>query len=213
MRPDTATPRLTPSIWFRGYLAPVRGCWKVMITEIAVTNSPLEIIFADIEKALRAQIWHAALVSALCIPDICSVLNSPPDESWNNRQKYVNWFNANLGTKYAHLTGDDCFNIRGGIVHKGTFGHPKSRYDAVMFMIPNARRIVIHDGFIGGSWGTGTKSLALDLETFCKDIIAAARKWYADNENDPNLQANLPNLVRLRPEGLLPYISGAPLIA
>lgn len=184
-----------------------------MITQIAVTNSPLEIIFADIEKALRAEIWYAALVSALCIPDICSVLNRPPEESWNKRHKYAEWFNDNLGKKYTHLTGDDCFNIRGGIVHKGTFGHKESRYDAVMFMIPNSRQFVVHDGFIGGPWGTTTQSLALDLVTFCRDMIAAARKWYLENEDDPNLQANLPNLVRLRPEGLAPYITGVPLIS
>jgi hypothetical protein len=56
-------------------------------------------------------------------------------------------------------------------------------------------------------------ALNLDAEHFCRDIIQSARNWFAAHQHDLHVQANLPNLVQLRPTGLAPYIVGLPVIA
>ena len=67
----------------------------------------------------------------------------------------------------------------------------------------------------GGQWyGAVTgKVLQIDAAWFCQQFTDAVRQWAITKVNDPNVQTNVPNLVRLRPEGLPPYIVGIPLIA
>jgi hypothetical protein len=48
---------------------------------------------------------------------------------------------------------------------------------------------------------------------FCEQIIVAAREWALRNKDTPNLNANLPNLVRHRARGLPPCIVNVPVIA
>jgi hypothetical protein len=57
------------------------------------------------------------------------------------------------------------------------------------------------------------KVLHIEVIWFCETIIDAVRKWLVTKVADATVQANLPNLVRLRPEGLPPYIVGTALIA
>lgn len=57
------------------------------------------------------------------------------------------------------------------------------------------------------------KVLQIDAAWFCQQFTDAVRQWAITKVNDPNVQTNVPNLVRLRPEGLPPYIVGIPLIA
>jgi hypothetical protein len=54
--------------------------------------------------------------------------------------------------------------------------------------------------------------LQFDAVRFCREMAGAVRNWYETTKNDSNVKRNLPNLVRLRPNGLKPYI-GSPLIA
>src|SRR5215216_2274339 len=49
------------------------------------------------------------------------------------------------------------------------------------------------------------KILQIDLMYFCQSIMNAAREWAIANTNNPNVQRNLPNLVRYRPEGFPPF--------
>ena len=54
--------------------------------------------------------------------------------------------------------------------------------------------------------------LFVHVDRFCHNIIAAAREWYAGKISDANVQANVPNIVRQRPEGFAPLIVGVPVI-
>jgi len=51
------------------------------------------------------------------------------------------------------------------------------------------------------------------VEHFCKEVIVAVRTWFAAKQNDANVIANMPRLVRVHPNGLAPYIVGEPVIA
>jgi hypothetical protein len=112
-------------------------------------------------------------------------------------------------------------------LHQGHFRHPKAKYDRIIFTLPNSS-FVAHDvivtiapdvkigglprGEITGRDKTG-QILYLDVAKFCRQIIEAAKLWATAKKDDANVQLNMENLVRSRPEGLPPFITGVPLIA
>jgi hypothetical protein len=56
------------------------------------------------------------------------------------------------------------------------------------------------------------KILSVDLVFFCRAIMDAAREWATANAGTSNVQRNLPNLVRYRPEGFPPFSVGVPTV-
>ncbi len=80
------------------------------------------------------------------------------------------------------------------------------QYGRVIFTVPNVQRNVFHNNVLNDA-------LNLDAVIFCNDVIASARGWFAANRRNPTVAGNVQNLVQFRPQGLAPYIVGAPLIA
>lgn len=172
----------------------------------------LEIVLEDIERALQAQLWYMALAVTLSIPDICSLLQRDEQtDGWPKEEKYVRWFDTFMGPKYGFFSGQDCYRVRGGVLHKGRFGHPKAKYDRVLFGVPGGRRI--RELLSENNGGIMETALHLDLVTFCQEMIDCARSWYIMMKDDPNVKANMPYLVRFRPYGVSPHIVGVPIIA
>jgi hypothetical protein len=134
------------------------------------------------------------------------------------------WKRYNLAGRFKNLDGDDLYNLRGGVVHKGHFDHPKSKFGRIMFIGPESL-IKHHDVIItirpGVRFGDRDASelrlsgniLLLDVVLFCQTIMAAAREWAIGKTTDIFVQRNLQNLVRYRPEGLPPFSVGVPTIA
>jgi hypothetical protein len=160
----------------------------------------METILGEIEHALKVRLYFLAITIALAVPDICAALQSRDGNATGVR--YQEWFDANLSHKYPLLTAADCWKLRCGIVHQGRMGRKDMQYGRVIFILaaPGIHNNVIND------------ALQLSAETFCRDVIAATRQWFAANQNDVNVKANLPFLVPLRPNGFPPYIGGAPVI-
>jgi hypothetical protein len=164
----------------------------------------METILQEIERALDAHLYYLAVAMVLTLPDICAALASADGES--SGQRYRDWYDANLAAAYPHMTAQDCWKLRCGVLHQGQCGHPQMQYARVIFTIPNAQRIVFHNNILNDA-------LNLDAPTFCMDVVRRVRVWYARSQHQRNVRTNLPNLVQLRPTGLAPYIVGAPLIA
>jgi hypothetical protein len=96
----------------------------------------LRAILHEIEKALDAKLYYLAIAVALSIPDICACLEfDPEDPQWANRDTYASWCDANIRDQFKNLTGDDLYNLRGGVLHKGRFEHPQSRFNRVLFIV------------------------------------------------------------------------------
>lgn len=170
---------------------------------------PLEGILAEVERATAGRLWYLALAVTLSLPDICSLLLEPPAEAWSKRKKYAAWFDENLVGRFHLFTGDDCYNLRGGVLHHGHFGHKDSRYDRVIFLPPGSP-VSIHDAIMTPH-GTAERILCMDVERFCADMVDAVRDWYAAKQHDPVVQGNIPRLVRMRP-GMPPWMIGIPVI-
>jgi hypothetical protein len=185
----------------------------------------LTAILNEIERALAAKLYYLAIAVALSVPDICACLECEPAKPiWATSEKYIAWCEKNLAGHFTNLDGTDLFRIRGGILHQGHFDHPKSKFDRVMFIGPESQ-IKMHDivvsvassATLGGipvnQMRLSGDILQLDVFRFCASIMESARKWSLAMANDSNVKANLPNLVRYRPDGLPPWSVGVPTIA
>src|SRR5665213_1121371 len=207
-------PNWTYTTSLSGYnLAPGIGhCW-IMDQVSPELNSILQ----EIEHALAAKLYYLAIAVTLSVPDICACLENDPDKpEWAERKTYTRWCKDNLDTKFKNITGNDLYNIRGGVVHRGHFDHDKSRFDRIMFIGPESR-IKAHDIIVtvapGVQFGGRDAAelrlsgdiLQLDVMQFCQTVMAAARSWSIAKRDDPFVKRNLTNLVRYRPNGLPPF--------
>ena len=183
-------------------------CWLVMPPE----PSPLATILADIQKALDSKLYYLALAVALSIPDICASLECEPGKIWTNQQKYENWVERHLEPFFKKFTAKDCYRLRCGVLHRGNFGRPDDRYDRIVFLPPNALDYRIHEVHLTNNGDSQEKIICFDIIIFCNNIIRAANLWLAAMSDDKNVAANMPELVRLRPNGIPPSIVGMPLI-
>jgi hypothetical protein len=193
-----------------------------------MTQVPPELssILQEVEKALDAKLYYLAIAVALSIPDICACLEFDPDNPRRaNGDTYAVWCDTNMQSAFNNLAGMDLFYLRCGVLHFGHFGHTKSKFNRVMFIGPESHIRVNRDsiatvmpgvhfsGISAEELRVSGKVLQIDLAYFCSAIMDAARTWAISKANDANVQRNLPNLVRYRPNGLPPFSIGVPTVA
>ena len=176
---------------------------------------PLDIILADIKRALEAGLFYLAINVSLSLPDICSALEcdliANPQCKFKADRRYIPWCKKWLEPMFANFTAEDCWALRGSIIHQGqTFGHPKARYDRVLFTLPNGPWAGSHDNVADHIGGSTKAVLQLDAAHFCRSMAQATVNWYEASKHDPNVIANMPNLVQFRPYGYPPYFFGIP---
>jgi hypothetical protein len=180
----------------------------------------LEAIIKEVEGALNAKLYYLAIAVALSLPDICACLEFDPEKpKWANRNTYAEWCNANIKDRLPHMTGDDLYNLRGGVLHKGRFEHKDSRFARVLFVGPESH-IKMHGLLIKGDMRLGPEQelwtgpiLNLGVQEFCATIVSAAREWGVAKCEDAFVKANLSKLVRYRPNGIPPFSHGVPTVA
>jgi hypothetical protein len=189
--------------------------FKLDLNFMVAEPDPLEYILRDIGLALNGKLFYLALHLSLSVPDICASLEADldPKKPWRGvEDRYIEWCSKHLEPHFKWFIASDCWALRGGVVHQGKlFGHPKARYDRIMFTLPGP--ITIGELLSQNNGGTTQSVLSIDLGVFCDRMITAAKSWYSQMKDDPIVIQNLPNLVRLRPEGLAPHIVGLPVIA
>jgi hypothetical protein len=169
---------------------------------------------------MSAKLYYLAIAVALSVPDICACFECDPAKPiWATSDKYIAWCEKNLAGQFTNVDGTDLFRIRGGILHQGHFDHPKSKFDRVMFIGPESA-IKMHDIVVHVAPGVAIGGVPADQMRLSGDILQldvirfyGARKWAVAMANEPNVEANLPNLVRYRPNGLPPWSAGVPTIA
>lgn len=171
--------------------------------------SELENVLIDMKRSIEARLYYPALLVALTIPEICAALSL--DRSLFVKQKhYVEFVDKYTTPPELGLSGLDCYRLRGGVVHRASFaGHPYFGATHVVFTVPESGARLHAFSMV-----SGRKTAAMfDVVLFCRAMDAAARRWYQDHEKDPNVQRNLKNLIRYCPNGLSPFVVGAPVVA
>jgi hypothetical protein len=94
------------------------------------------------------------------------------------------------------------------MLHQGRAIHAGLGYDRVLFLEPRfaaARGWTFHNNVLNGA-------LNLDLATFCKDVTDGARDWLRTVQGSTNYLKNFDRSFRRFPNGLPPFIVGAPVV-
>jgi hypothetical protein len=153
----------------------------------------------EIMNCLKAQLWYAALVLMLTLPDICAALEAPDGQSKPDR--YQAWCEKwLLANKYPLVSAKDLYFLRCGVAHQAKFRHPAMTYNRIFFTLRSK------DGF----WAHMNKhqgALNLDLVMFAKDMIDAVEAWYASEAKNQNVKKNIGSLIQYYPNGLLDFLN------
>ena len=182
------------------------------MVESKMPESPLASIYREIEQALAANLYYLAIAVTVSIPDICATLEGKAPTDWNT---YKTWFRENAGDRFTNFGEDECYELRCGVVHNAKLMGGKvkrSKYDRIILTPPNSLAL-IHDGVMSNIGGLTETVLCMDVTMLCEAMIAAARAWERANERNETVSNNMANVVRLRPEGLDPYIVGIGVIS
>lgn len=86
-------------------------------------------LIEDINKALDAEAYMAALSLALTLPDICA--KAEYGDSLKNKERYIKWFDEYIGqyekapvkegeTEMPYLSGEVVYQLRCSVLHQGT---------------------------------------------------------------------------------------------
>lgn len=154
----------------------------------------------EIEAAVEGRAWMLALAGTLALPDMCAAMES--DNGKTTGARYKAWVETWLGGTYETLDSDELWQLRCSMLHQG---RSKTRtYERVVFVAPFNGN-VFHNNVINDA-------LNLDLPTFCADVIAAVHSWRETMASNPNYVRNSSALMRWHPDGLPPYIVGAPVL-
>lgn len=208
---------LTYRTSFLGLLVAGPTCWNWMIDPKG--PFPLTPIFQQIQAALDARMNYMALIAAVSVPDICSTLEWDPNpdpavlgkQRRSQTKRYKDWFDTYLADQFNDFTADDCHSIRCGMVHQGQVGRPDDRFDRIAFLLDHRKQFRMEGNVAwseGGPYHFSGNTLGLGLQFFCDRMAYAAQRWWDLKWADPYVRANLPNLVRERPEGFPPFLPG-----
>ena len=181
-----------------------------------IEASPLHYILKEIQSALEAELYYAAVSISLSLPDICSALEIQYGHSRFSKveRRYTAWCNQYLESKFSSLKAADIWALRGGLIHNAMLSkHPKNERGRILLMPPNPQQIVIHEMEVCDGAPEGEHGVQVYLPFFCENMIAAVTEWWEAKRQDPLVQRNLPDLVRYRPDGLAPFMVGLPVIA
>lgn len=181
----------------------------------------MNLLLDQIEQSLSSGGYYLSLFTALTIPDIGGAMDASNGEATGAR--YKDWYEVwvrpqfqkamkrELGDRAAFATlvnpleGADCYYFRCGLLHQGRVEHPKSKFDRIMFVEPGNGRLKMH-------YSTMNNALVVDIDDFCREIIAGAREWLAAVEQTDLYKANYAKFVQRHPSGIAPYIVGVPVI-
>lgn len=165
-------------------------------------------LFDQIRGTLAAGFPYAAILIALTIPDVCAALALPPEAREDkNKSRYITWYNANVLPKINILSGEDCYSLRCGVLHSGRSGNKNRSYDKLLFVQNSqADQISFSNGVIDDKHYNLV--IGLDISYFLESMISAAEEWLEANAQDHNILVNRDRLVKVYPDGILPFVYG-----
>lgn len=136
----------------------------------------------SLKLAIEAKNWHAALIIALTLPDICSKHHT---NKGGSEARYTAWFNEFLLDKYTSyigsarekhvfLSGSDCYALRCALLHEGgdiiTKQRAREALDNFYFVTP-PRSGLVH-------MNQSNRTLQLQIDIFSQDVLTACQQWW-----------------------------------
>lgn len=159
--------------------------------------------FGQVARATNGGLYYLALAGALVVPDMCAAMEA--EDGRATPARYIDWFDRHVAPKYEGvITGEDSWGLRCSMLHQGRLRPHRGSYARVLFVEP-VREPVLHRNVINDA-------LNIDVRLFVEDLLTGALAWLHDAEKTDVYQRNYEVSMKRHPNGLAPYIGGAPVI-
>jgi hypothetical protein len=145
----------------------------------------IESLTDEINKCLNAELWYAALVLILILPDICVSLELFKGNT--NGHLYKKWCEKWLANEYGSLA-KDLYYLRCGLAHEATSQHRNIKSKRIFFTLSKNAHMQEHK-----------EAFTLHLNTFAGDMTDAVKAWYAKQGQNPNVQKNIGAIIQYYP--------------
>ena len=166
---------------------------------------PFAPFIQDIEGALSARLYFAAIMGALTIPHLCGALedsdNRSPGTVWRR------WWAENAEPSFGGcLPADVAYSLRCGYIHQGqvrVVGHPEIKRIAFAMrgFLEDPDAVYFHRNIFNDT-------LCLDAEFFCSDVMQAADQWWERSKDLPNVLSNGPKVLTRQPSADFLHVGG-----
>ena len=179
----------------------------------------MDAVISEVRRCLESRYYHAALVLALTIPDICGLVEYPECRKKSSK-RYVAWFNDHILVNYAkkftpesevsesYFNGDMCYSLRCKLLHEGN-----SHIEAKSIIVSGGEgcrsefRLIVDgsDNYgrtiysIPGCETVAVKRVTLNITDLCEALCRGAEDFYKTrNKGDfINHQLNYVNLSQM----------------
>jgi hypothetical protein len=159
----------------------------------------------QIRAASQAGLYYMALLGALSLPDICGALVSSNGQA--SGSKYKAWLRDYVPDQAS--SAELIYGLRCSLLHQGR-AHPHGSKFPIAFVQPSPGvgqvhnlQIVVDDKPV--FW--------LSIPIFVEEVTRGVEAWFKEFGGSDTVARNMEKFVRIRPEGLPPYVAGTPVIA
>jgi hypothetical protein len=168
-------------------------------------------LISQTRKAVEAELYYVALMSALAIPDIAGALSAENGRATGDR--YATWYEEwarprlleNRGRENP-LSGQACYGFRCALLHQGRSQRQSDQYSNILFIEPGHQNYSIHYCVVGGG------ALLIQLAEFIEEVLRGCELWLQSVEGTEPFEKNYQSFARRHPQGLAPYVVGVPVV-
>ncbi|PXV95703.1 hypothetical protein C8E03_101333 [Lachnotalea glycerini] len=156
----------------------------------------------DVNKALDAECYYAALSLVLTFPDICGKAEYPQEKS--TAKRYKDWYDEYIGkyercpcdycknTPMPYLSGEVVYSLRNFLLHQGTpnidplrIKNYNNKIDNFELVIESKKPFDFYSdasGIIDGK----VRTYRINVRRFCLIVCSNARMYYESNQDKFN---------------------------
>lgn len=167
-----------------------------------------------IENALLYENWHAALITAVTLPDICCRLDGSK-VGFKSKEPYTKWFDKYvLDYKWeivfreqpiVYNNGSNAYAFRCAFLHDGDgdlLSHsardPGLGIDSIEFLIDDTsyeNEAGIRAVF---SAAIDDRKLILNVKEYCENIVFGVNTWLKDYKHDEKVGERARNMIEIK---------------
>lgn len=159
----------------------------------------------DVNKALKAEAYFAALSLVLTIPDICSLAeygNCLMDQNGKKQNRYIVWFDEYIGqheqnpsdknspSPMPYLSGEVVYQLRCKFLHEGHPNIDKNRIsvesnkiDKFTLVIQKSNEFDIYADSASLENDNNRRTYDVNVQRLCMIICMTAKKYYETNKD------------------------------
>ena len=158
----------------------------------------IEKLLDDVNKALDADCYFAALALALTLPDICGKAEYPQK---GTSRRYKDWYDEYIGKyeqsplqeyKMPYLSGEVVHSLRNSLLHQGTpsistddIKEERNKIDHFELVIESKKPF---DTYVdaAGIQNESYRTYSVNVRRLCFVLCACARGYYKENRDKFN---------------------------